>query len=548
MSYIISEEQKKLLMQISAQTLPDNPSREGYSAETIRKRLYKPTEKLVDLINGIFGTVYTDFEAIKTDIEAGNFKARALVSWSDKYRYGAGEITFYPNIGEFGAFIKSIQENNSQVPYINGVINSSYWEQVVNFDTIADDYFQQIQDQADRAEAAADIAVDSAEKLRDVSSRLVVFVDKLPEIGDPAYIYAVVSDADTNLFDLWAWINGVKTYFGSANIVTDVDTISVHNLLSDGWINNTQVVEIAEVNTNKKVVVMALDTSAEPYIKYGIVPALANGSVIFSCGSVPEVDIGVVVQVTTKNEIKNLAGYYTKPQIDSALALKQNISDSSLQTSDKSVVGAINENKVAIDGLRTDIINEAHFRGAFQTNEEVKTSYGNMNDYAWSLESGTVWIYGSDGWADSGKPIPNQAIAKSTTTPLMDGVAAIGNTNTYADGAHVHPTDVTRASAAAFSEEVANREAADSALNDKIENVYLSVKETLRVENWSNNQQTLNLSNVTAINGVWVYPENLSAADYVVADIYFTQINGGIVFTCSNTPTVNIDIIVDTLN
>ena len=39
--YKITEEQKKQLLQISAQTLPDNPSREGYSAEQIRGRLYK---------------------------------------------------------------------------------------------------------------------------------------------------------------------------------------------------------------------------------------------------------------------------------------------------------------------------------------------------------------------------------------------------------------------------------------------------------------------------------------------------------------------------
>jgi hypothetical protein len=36
---------------------------------------------------------------------------------------------------------------------------------------------------------------------------------------------------------------------------------------------------------------------------------------------------------------------------------------------------------------------------------------------------------------------------KSSTTPLVDGTATIGSTNTYADGAHVHPTDTSRQAA-----------------------------------------------------------------------------------------------------
>lgn len=70
--YKITDEQKNLLLQISAQTLPDNPSRDGYSAETIRKRLYKPYAALVDLINGVFNSAYSDVDGIitgKTTVE-----------------------------------------------------------------------------------------------------------------------------------------------------------------------------------------------------------------------------------------------------------------------------------------------------------------------------------------------------------------------------------------------------------------------------------------------------------------------------------------------
>ena len=40
---------------------------------------------------------------------------------------------------------------------------------------------------------------------------------------------------------------------------------------------------------------------------------------------------------------------------------------------------------------------------------------------------------------------------KTTTTPVMDGTAAIGSSGKWADGAHVHPTDTTRAAASALA-------------------------------------------------------------------------------------------------
>jgi hypothetical protein len=40
--------------------------------------------------------------------------------------------------------------------------------------------------------------------------------------------------------------------------------------------------------------------------------------------------------------------------------------------------------------------------------------------------------------------VDDVALPKSTTTPLEDGTAAIGSTDTYADGAHVHPHDTSK--------------------------------------------------------------------------------------------------------
>ena len=160
MSYKITEEQKKILLQYSAQTLPDNPSRDGFSAETIRKRMYKPTEKLVDLVNAAFGTVYTDVQSILSDIQNGDFFARSIASWSASYTYGSNEITFYP-VGNYGAFVKSLVNRNTQEPYTSAGVLNSNWAEVANFNTIAEDFYTEIQtavQQAQTAQAGAEAA------------------------------------------------------------------------------------------------------------------------------------------------------------------------------------------------------------------------------------------------------------------------------------------------------------------------------------------------------------------------------------------------------
>lgn len=128
-----------------------------------------------------------------------------------------------------------------------------------------------------------------------------------------------------------------------------------------------------------------------------------------------------------------------------AVASKQDATDNNLDTTDKTVVGAINENKTAIDGLRQDILNEAHFRGYFATNAEIQATTANLNDFAYSAQSGTVWIYGASGWADSGEPVPDKTTPLSDATPVQDGTAAAGASTSAARGDHVHPTDTTRA-------------------------------------------------------------------------------------------------------
>lgn len=64
----------------------------------------------------------------------------------------------------------------------------------------------------------------------------------------------------------------------------------------------------------------------------------------------------------------------------------------------------------------------------------------------------------------------------STTTPLMDGVAAIGTEDNFARGDHVHPTDTSRAAQSDLTQEITDRGDADLALASDIADVDAKIK------------------------------------------------------------------------
>lgn len=103
--------------------------------------------------------------------------------------------------------------------------------------------------------------------------------------------------------------------------------------------------------------------------------------------------------------------------------------------------------KTDVDGLQKQINEEAHFRGYLSTNAKIQSLAATPNDFAYSAESGTKWIYDEvNGWQDSGVTVPDQLTPASNTTPLINGEASAGKEEAYARGDHRHPTDTTRAS------------------------------------------------------------------------------------------------------
>ena len=117
-------------------------------------------------------------------------------------------------------------------------------------------------------------------------------------------------------------------------------------------------------------------------------------------------------------------------------------------------IGIISENLPRVDALEADveglqlqIYYAAHFKGYLSTNAKIQELEATPNDFAYSAESGTVWVYAEPfGWEETSVPVPDQLTPASDASPLMNGEATAGILNEYARSDHRHPTDTTRAS------------------------------------------------------------------------------------------------------
>lgn len=110
----------------------------------------------------VYEQILSNIAALQTDLNNGFYAARAIYAWNSTYTYGANEITYYP-VGSYGAFVKSVQANNTgNTPYVDGAINSAYWEEVLNFDA-AIAAAETAQAAAEAAQVAAEAAEDSAQ-------------------------------------------------------------------------------------------------------------------------------------------------------------------------------------------------------------------------------------------------------------------------------------------------------------------------------------------------------------------------------------------------
>lgn len=139
-------------------------------------------------------------------------------------------------------------------------------------------------------------------------------------------------------------------------------------------------------------------------------------------------------------------------EADVLLLIPQSEAVKEIQSDVRGLQEQTERSKTDIEGLQKQINEEAHFRGYMSTNAKIEALEATPNDFAYSAESGTKWIYDAEnGWQDTGMPVPDQLTPASNATPLMNGTASAGSSDEYARGDHRHPTDTTRVSVDEFN-------------------------------------------------------------------------------------------------
>ncbi|KAA6400716.1 MAG: hypothetical protein EZS28_003756 [Streblomastix strix] len=96
-----------------------------------------------------------------------------------------------------------------------------------------------------------------------------------------------------------------------------------------------------------------------------------------------------------------------------------------------------------INVINDELNRYAHFRGYNLLNTDIQQLANSANgDFAFSAESGTVWMYDAD-WYNSGNIVPDQVTPASDAIPLVDSGTEVAGTSTkYSHRDHKHPLQV----------------------------------------------------------------------------------------------------------
>lgn len=153
--------------------------------------------------------------------------------------------------------------------------------------------------------------------------------------------------------------------------------------------------------------------------------------------------------------------------------------------------------------------------------------------------------------------VDNKSVpSATTTTPKMDGTAAVGSETTWAKGDHVHPTDTSRAPLAspaltgtptaptATAGTSSTQIATTAFVGTAIANAKpTTTTATVATSAWSNLSATVNVTGVTASNTVIVAPAPASREVAVKAQMYCSaQGAGTLTFACKTVPTANVTV------
>lgn len=117
----------------------------------------------------VYDLILHNISLLQQQLNNGTYTARSISPWNSTYVYNGNEITFYPDKGQYGTFVKSNTDNNNQPPYLaNGQLNARFWTEIADFDELnnligLNDRLEEVIEETQQAAATAVEAAQNAE-------------------------------------------------------------------------------------------------------------------------------------------------------------------------------------------------------------------------------------------------------------------------------------------------------------------------------------------------------------------------------------------------
>ena len=203
----------------------------------------------------VYESILSVLASLQGNLASGAYVARAVFPWHSTTTYGANEIVFVP-VGEYGAEVQSVQAGNTNNPPYDaeGNLNTAWWREVVNYNTVTEDFFGKIKEiianadqdfgsavedaqtaaqqaassateAAGSATAAGNSASDAAESAINAQAyaeqaksyaqkKYVIYptYEDLPRPGDGALIYLVPAPEPSDGYSEYLWIANKNDY------------------------------------------------------------------------------------------------------------------------------------------------------------------------------------------------------------------------------------------------------------------------------------------------------------------------------------------------
>ncbi len=255
----------------------------------------------------IYETILSNLSSIQQQLDNGTFTAKSIYAWNSAYTYGAGELVFYPQKGEYGVFLKSLTDNNKAEPYVNGVIDSANWLLVSDFNILTElytlkgdvlDAVQETRDNvaaagqsANEAESSSQQAAQSATAAENAAQRIESQAQYLEGVKDGT-IAVPKATSDGNGGNIAEHFETIESYIPSS---TSAENQLADKAFVNSTVNNMSAFYITYTQGSATEMGQAFPTQA----------SLLNATTFYS---------GTQVRVPTQNDYATVLADETQPK------------------------------------------------------------------------------------------------------------------------------------------------------------------------------------------------------------------------------------------